>query len=173
MPIRILIADDNDLVRRALRLALQSRGRWEVVEAKDGEDAVRKAKEVRPNLIILDLAMPVMDGIRAARSITMQMPEIPIIMHTLHWSPRVKAEALKSGVRRVVAKSDSATILGAVEELLRPELKGYVATIAEPEALPADITVVRPASESEVRGDAEPENPGDLVAHDANGSIDR
>jgi DNA-binding NarL/FixJ family response regulator len=173
MAIRILIADDNDLVRRALRLALENRGHWEVVEAKDGEEAVRKAKEVRPSLVILDLAMPVMDGMRAARAIGLQVPAIPIIMHTLHWSPRVAAEALKAGVRRVVAKSDSATILGAVEELLSPELMGYVATIAEPEALPANITIVRPPSESEIKGAVEAGDPGDLIAHDANNPADR
>jgi DNA-binding NarL/FixJ family response regulator len=161
MAIRILIADDNTLVRRALRLALENRGHWEVVEAEDGEDAVQKAKDLSPDLVILDLAMPGMDGIRAARAISLQMPRIPIILHTLHWSPRVTAEASKAGVRRVVAKSDSATILGAVEELLTRGVMGYVATIAGPTPV------------SEINRSPKNEKVGDLFPHNANVPTDR
>jgi CheY-like chemotaxis protein len=146
MAIRILIVDDNALVRRALGEALERTGHWEVIEAENGEDALVKAREAKPNLIILDLAMPVMDGMRAARALSIILPGIPIIMHTLHWSPRVEVEALKTGVRKVVAKSDSATILAAVEELISPGFLGYTAIIHEPTAPSADITVVRPAS---------------------------
>jgi DNA-binding NarL/FixJ family response regulator len=86
-----------------------------------------------------------MDGIRAARALCIMMPGVPIILHTLHWSPRVQVEALKAGVRRVVAKSDSATILTAVRELLNPEPMGYVVTVEEPRVPTGDITVIRPA----------------------------
>ncbi|MFZ0808895.1 MAG: response regulator transcription factor [Candidatus Sulfotelmatobacter sp.] len=118
MPLRILIADDNYLMRQALRRTLQNAGGWEVIEAENGEEALTKAREVRPQLIILDLAMPVMDGMRAARAISMALPEVPIILHTLHWTPRINVEAMKCGVRKVVPKSDSASIIAAVEELL-------------------------------------------------------
>jgi DNA-binding NarL/FixJ family response regulator len=146
---RILIADDNALVRFALGQALQKAGHWEIVEAENGEEAVAKARDTKPRLVILDLAMPVMDGMRAARALTIALPGVPVILHTLHWSPRVEVEALKAGVRRVVAKTDSATILAAVRELLGPEPLGYTATIVEPSSAGAggaDITVIRPAS---------------------------
>jgi CheY-like chemotaxis protein len=146
MAIRILIADDNDLVRHALRHALESAGQWEITEAANGEEAVTRAREINPHLVILDLAMPVMDGIRAARAINLFRPPVPIILHTLHWSPRVELEALKTGVRRVVAKSNTATIIAAVEDLLSPELLGYMATVEESPASPANITVIRPAA---------------------------
>jgi DNA-binding NarL/FixJ family response regulator len=118
MALRILIADDNHLMRQALRRTLQNAGGWEVIEAENGEDAVAKAREVKPDLIILDLAMPVMDGMRAARVISTALPEMPIILHTLHWTPRISVEAMKCGVRKVVPKSDSASIIAAVRELL-------------------------------------------------------
>jgi CheY-like chemotaxis protein len=142
---RILIADDNALVRRALGHALERTGGWEIIEAENGEAAIHRARETNPNLVILDLAMPVMDGMRAARALRLMLPGVPIIMHTLHWSPRVEVEALKAGVRSVVAKSDSATILAAVQKLLDPEPIGYVATVEEPRALAGDITIIRPA----------------------------
>jgi DNA-binding NarL/FixJ family response regulator len=147
MPSRILIVDDNALVRRALGHALQKIGHWEIIEAENGEVAIHKARETNPNLVILDLAMPLMDGIRAARALCIMLPDVPIILHTLHWSPRVEVEALKAGVRKVVAKSDSATILAAVRELLKPEPIGYIATVEEPLAPTGDITVIRPAKD--------------------------
>jgi DNA-binding NarL/FixJ family response regulator len=118
MTLRILIADDNYLMRQALRRTLQSAGGWEVIETENGEEAVAKAREVKPHLVILDLAMPVMDGMRAARVISMALPEVPIILHTLHWTTRISVEAMKCGVRKVVPKSDSASIIAAVQELL-------------------------------------------------------
>ena len=118
MTLRILIADDNNLMRQALRRTLQSAGGWEVIETENGEEAVAKAREVKPHLIILDLAMPVMDGMRAARVISIAQPEVPIILHTLHWTTRISVEAMKCGVRKVVPKSDSASIIAAVQELL-------------------------------------------------------
>ena len=118
MALQILIADDSSLMRQALRRTLDSLGSWEIIDANNGEEALAKARETKPNLIILDLAMPVMDGLRAARAITQVLPDVPIILHTLHWTPRVVVEALKSGIRKVVPKSDSASIVTAVRELM-------------------------------------------------------
>jgi len=120
MPIRILIADDNPLVRGALRQVLENegQGRWEIVEAENGHEAVILAKQTKPTLVILDLAMPRKDGFAAARELRKLMPEIPILMHTLYWSARVELEALKAGVRKTVPKSDSGVLIGAVRELL-------------------------------------------------------
>jgi DNA-binding NarL/FixJ family response regulator len=84
VPNRILIADDNESVLRAVRASLESNPDWTVCgEAADGVEAVVKAKELYPDLIILDLAMPRMDGLEAARQIHRLMPSIPIVIHTL------------------------------------------------------------------------------------------
>lgn len=125
MPIRILVADDNALVRGALSQVLQSegQGQWEMVEAENGEEALKRAKETKPGLVILDLAMPLMDGFRTARELGEILPGVPILMHTLYWSPRVELEALKVGVRKTVAKSDSSVLVSAVKELLVPHIE--------------------------------------------------
>ena len=118
---RILIAEDNRTVRTALRGLLQSAGPWEIVEVENGLEAVAKAQELRPNLIILDLVMPVMDGLSAARQISKLLPEIPMLMHTMHWSPQIELEAQKVGVRQVVSKADSKLLVSTVRQFLTPE----------------------------------------------------
>src|SRR5579859_3609382 len=97
MPTRILIAEDSQPVRTALRTLLEDAGPWEIIAVENGEDAVAKAQELKPDLIILDLVMPVMDGLRAAKQISQLFPEIPLLMHTMHWSPQVEVEAQKVG----------------------------------------------------------------------------
>jgi len=92
---------------------------WEIIEAEGGREAVAKAQEFRPGLIILDLVMPSMDGLTAARKIGKLMPDIPVMMHTMYWSPRVTLLARTVGVRRVVAKSDSGALVSAVRDLLQ------------------------------------------------------
>ena len=74
MPLRILIADDNPLVRTSLRHLLERSGPYEIIEALDGQDAVEKALESHPNLVVLDLAMPRMDGLTAAGKISQAIP---------------------------------------------------------------------------------------------------
>lgn len=119
---RILIAEDNPAVRTALRGLMQDAGPWEIVEVENGLEAVAKAQELRPNLIILDLVMPVMDGLSAARQISKLLPEIPMLMHTMHWSPQIELEAQKVGVRQVVSKADSRLLVSTVRLFLTPEL---------------------------------------------------
>jgi CheY-like chemotaxis protein len=118
---RILIAEDNPAVRTALRSLLQSAGPWEIVEVESGLEALAKAQELRPNLMILDRVMPVMDGLSAARQISKLLPEIPMLMHTMHWSPQIELEAQKVGVRQVVSKADSGLLVSTVRQFLTPE----------------------------------------------------
>lgn len=120
MPIRILIADDNASVRSAMRRVLESR-HWHIIEAEDGKEAVTKATELRPDLVVLDLVMPVMNGLTASREISSLLPGVPIVMHTLYSSDKVDLEASQAGVRKVVPKSESSVLLSAVEELLDSE----------------------------------------------------
>lgn len=121
MPTRILIADDSPPVRTALRHLLESAGPWEILEAENGRQAIAKAQELRPTLVVLDLVMPGMDGLAAARELSKLMPEIPLVMHTMHWSPAVELEAQKVGVRKVVSKSDANVLIAAVQQLLSTE----------------------------------------------------
>ena len=115
---RILIADDTAAVRTALRKLLEGAHPCQVFEAEDGQQAISRALELRPDLIILDLAMPVMDGLTAAREISKVLPDTPILMYTMHWTPPLELAAQKSGVRKVVAKVRSDALLEAVRELL-------------------------------------------------------
>jgi DNA-binding NarL/FixJ family response regulator len=118
---RILIADDHPAIRRVLRALIESHTEWQVCgDAKNGADAVEKALELKPDLVILDLAMPIVDGIRAAREISSALPETPILMHTMHGSPAVNLEAKKAGVSKVVSKGESGNnLLNAIAELLK------------------------------------------------------
>jgi CheY-like chemotaxis protein len=94
---------------------------WEVIEAEDGLDAVAKAQESRPNLVILDLAMPQADGLTASRALAKLLPDVPILMHTLYSSPEVELEAGKVGVRKVVPKSESSVLVSAIQDILGPK----------------------------------------------------
>ena len=118
MPTRILIADDNPSVRTALRHLLEASGEWEVIDVENGQQAVAKAQELRPHVVLLDLVMPVMDGLTAARELSKLFPDLPLLMHTLHWSPQVEVEAQKVGVRKVIPKADSKGLVSAIQQAL-------------------------------------------------------
>jgi DNA-binding NarL/FixJ family response regulator len=118
----ILIADDNALVRKLLRGMLERDGGWEVAGARDGQEAVLKAQELKPDAVILDLAMPVMDGLDAAREIGKKLPSAPIILFTIHDSPETTLAATQAGVACVFPKTGSGHgLIKTVEELLAKE----------------------------------------------------
>ena len=94
---------------------------WEITEAEDGNDAVAKARILKPNLVILDLVMPRGDGLTASREIAEMLPGVPILMHTLYMSPQVEFEAGRAGVRKVVPKSESSVLVSAIQEVLKAE----------------------------------------------------
>ena len=141
MPIRILIAEDNPAVRTALHTLLADAGLWEIVGVENGRDAIAKAQELRPNLIILDLVMPEMDGLRAAREISKLLPETPMLMYTMHWSPQVEMEAQKVGVRRVVSKADNRLLFSLVQQFLAEDVMVYamLSHISTPVVSSADL----------------------------------
>lgn len=117
MPLRVLLADDNPLVRKSVRRLLEEPGR-EIFEAENGQQAIALALEHHPHVAVFDLAMPVMDGLTAAREVHNHLPELPILMYTMHWSSQLEVETIKSGIRKVIAKSDSSTLVAAVKEVL-------------------------------------------------------
>jgi DNA-binding NarL/FixJ family response regulator len=118
--LRLLIADDNATARRLLRALLESHQGWEVCgEGENGLEAVAKAGELKPDLIILDLAMPVMDGLHAAQRISATSPTVPILMYTMHNFAGLELEMKKVGVRKVINKTASGdALLLAIKEAL-------------------------------------------------------
>ena len=118
---RILIADDHEVARRGIRSLLESHPGWEVcAEAKDGRDAVEMAASTRPDLILLDIGMPNLNGLEAARQILATSPNVAILILTMHDSDNVVREVLRAGARGFLLKSDAGRdLVAAVESLQR------------------------------------------------------
>ena len=106
--LRILIVDDNQTLRRALRGMLSKRADWFVCgEAANGLQAVQLAAKLKPDAVLLDFRMPLMNGLEAAREIIKNDPSVPIAMYTLvDQSVRFESEAARIGVRKIISKSD-------------------------------------------------------------------
>jgi DNA-binding NarL/FixJ family response regulator len=116
---RILVADDHEIVRRGISSLLSTRSGWQVcAEAGNGRAAVEKAKELRPDLVILDLHMPSLNGLEAARQILRDNPQQRILVLTITDSEQMAQELLRVGAKGYVLKSDAATdLIKAVEAL--------------------------------------------------------
>jgi CheY-like chemotaxis protein len=174
MPTRILIAEDNPVVRNALHSLLERSGPWEIVDAQNGEEALAKAQELKPNLIILDLVMPVMDGLAAAKQISKLLPEIPILMHTMHWSSQVEVEAQKVGVRKVVSKADNRQLISSIQKFLSLEPAVAVAAPAIPSDIATDaapaVAILEAAGPAAVNPDPPSPAPADKTEAPATGA---
>ena len=108
--IRILLGDDHTLVRQGFRKILEGRLDWEVVaEASDGRDAVRQAAAVEPDVAVLDIGMPLLNGIEATRQITRRHPDIRVLILSMHSDEAYIIQALKAGARGYLLK-DSADV---------------------------------------------------------------
>lgn len=106
--VRILIVDDHDLMRRGIKALLQSHAGWEVVgEAHTGREAVTKAEELKPDVVILDISMPDLNGIEAARRIRKSSPNTEVLILSVHYSDQLIRDILEAGVRGYIVKSDS------------------------------------------------------------------
>jgi len=117
--LRILIADDHDLLRRGVKTLLQSHAGWEICgEAVTGREAVTKADQLRPDVVILDINMPDLNGVDAAKRIRRVLPETEILILSVHYSDQLVLDILKVGVRGYIVKSDSdRDLVVAVEAL--------------------------------------------------------
>jgi two-component system, NarL family, response regulator NreC len=107
VPNTVLIVDDNALLRSLLRTCIEKDPEWKVCgDAENGKEAVRKVAELKPDVVILDLQMPVMNGLEAARQIHAATPETAMLMFTIHNSPQLVEEAHAAGIREVISKTE-------------------------------------------------------------------
>jgi two-component system, NarL family, response regulator NreC len=118
VPTRILIVDDSLAMRRAIRLLLESQASFEVCgEAVDGLEAVEKTVELKPDVIVMDYSMPRMNGLEAAAAVREIVPQVPIILFTLHKDAVSSHKAHDAGIAAIVSKADHVSKLS--EEILR------------------------------------------------------
>jgi DNA-binding NarL/FixJ family response regulator len=118
--LRILIADDHEVARQGIRALLESHPGWEVcAEAKDGREAVELATNSKPDIVLLDIGMPNLNGLDAARQILAVSPAIRILILTMHDAEQVVREVLAAGARGFVLKSDAARDLVAAVDALQ------------------------------------------------------
>jgi DNA-binding NarL/FixJ family response regulator len=116
---RILIADDHEIVRLGLRAILEARTGWKVVaEAADGKEAITKALASKPDIVIMDYCMPIMNGVEATRQIHARLPHTEIMIFTVHDSDVLVGDLLQAGARAYLLKSEAKRhLIAAVESL--------------------------------------------------------
>ena len=121
--LRILIADDHAPLRRSIRSLLESHPQWSVCgEAADGEEAVEEAGRLKPDVVLLDVSMPKLNGLEAARRIRQSVPTAQLLVLTMHSSDQLPEEARRAGAREVVMKSDAdRSLIEAIESLRAPD----------------------------------------------------
>jgi DNA-binding NarL/FixJ family response regulator len=130
--LRILIADDHEVARGGIRALLESHPGWEVCgEAKDGREAVEFASQLNPDLILLDIGMPNLNGLEAARQILAAAPEVAILILTMHDSDQVVREVLRAGARGFLLKSDAGRELVAAVEALQRQRTFFTTRVSQ------------------------------------------
>ena len=126
MPLRILVADDHHVVRTGLRTLLETKNGWQVcAEAANGREAVKKAAELEPDVAILDIGMPLLNGIEATRQIRKASPQTEVLILTMHDSQAIVQRVLEAGARGYILKDDADRNLLAAVDALRQH-KSYL-----------------------------------------------
>jgi two-component system, NarL family, response regulator NreC len=145
MPLRVLLGEDHQIVRQGLRAMLANEGFQVVGEAVDGREAVRIAMEKRPDVVVLDLVMPFLNGVDAGQEILNNCPGTRVVLLTMHTEEHVIVKALKAGIRGYVVKTQAVEdLVQAIREVskgnvyLSPGVSrvfvdGYLAGITRPE----------------------------------------
>jgi DNA-binding NarL/FixJ family response regulator len=118
--LRIMIVDDQEPVRRALRGLLRTKSSFALCgEASDGYEAIAKARELKPQVILMDVSMPRLDGLEATRQIMKAMPDTEVLILTQHDSEQAARAAKDAGARGYLSKSDARYLISAVETVSR------------------------------------------------------
>jgi DNA-binding NarL/FixJ family response regulator len=117
--LRILIADDHEMVRQGLRAVLENHPGWEVCgEAADGREALARTRQLKPDVVVMDISMPQLNGLEATRQITRAHPSTHVVVLTVHDSEVLVRRVLEAGARGYVLKSDAGRdVVAAIESL--------------------------------------------------------
>ena len=123
MTIRVVLADDHQLVRQSLKALLEREGFQVAAEASDGQEALRLVPNVSPDVAIFDISMPILNGLDAARELKKSSPKTKTILLTQHDEDQYVTEALRAGVRGYVLKNQAATdLVHAIQQVCRGEI---------------------------------------------------
>ena len=156
--LRILLADDHDMVRKGLRATIETQRGWEICgDARTGREAVAKARELRPDVVVMDIQMPELSGMEATRQIRELLPRTEVLILTMHESERLVRDLLAAGARGYMLKTDASELLiPAVQALAEHKpyfsskvsavvLDGFLnpATQTSPELTPREREIVQ------------------------------
>jgi DNA-binding NarL/FixJ family response regulator len=152
MSLRILVVDDHAVVRRGVRSLLESHEGWEVCgEATNGRDAVEQSRQLRPDVVVMDLSLPELNGLDATRQILKDGPGIEVLVLTMHHSEELAHDVLRAGARGYIMKSDAdENLITAVDTLrqhkpfLTSTVTGFVLHdfVRRRDGAPADVSPV-------------------------------
>jgi DNA-binding NarL/FixJ family response regulator len=149
--LRILIADDHAVVRAGLRALLESRQGWEVCgEASDGRDAVEKASNLKPDVAVLDIGMPLLNGVDATRRIRAASPASEVLILTMHESDDLVQQVIQAGARGYILKDDADKVLIEAVEAASQHKPYFSTRITTP--VPADLPASGSGTPRPVRG---------------------
>jgi DNA-binding NarL/FixJ family response regulator len=129
---RIVVADDHDIIRRGLRQLLMSQSGWEIVaEARTGREAVKLAEQHKPDVVVMDVSMPELNGLEAAQRIHKALPKTEIVILTLHFSDVLLRRIVESGARAYIMKSDADRDLVAAVQAVAKHQPFFTARAAD------------------------------------------
>jgi len=132
MPLRILVVDDHAIMRRGIRSLLESHEGWEVVgEASTGRDAVEQSRQLRPDLVVMDMSLPELNGLDATRQILKDAPATEVLMLTMHHAEELARDVLQAGARGFILKSDADQNLITAVDTLRQHKPYLTPTVTE------------------------------------------
>jgi DNA-binding NarL/FixJ family response regulator len=130
MSLRILVVDDHAVVRRGVRALLESHQGWEVCgEATTGRDAVEQSRQLRPDVVVMDLSLPELNGLDATRQILKDTPGTEVLVLTMHRSEELARDVLRAGARGYIMKSDAGEHLIAAVDTLRQHKPFLTSTV--------------------------------------------